>query len=81
MAKISPFDVLKEMGKRNLNIKALPLMDNLIEAHISGRNGIIRMYVDPDTASDAMHDKYMIATLIVADGKQYDEVKTELEKS
>lgn len=81
MAKISPFDVLKEMGRRNLDIKSLPLMANLINAHISGRDGIITMFVDPGTASDAIHDKYMVATLIVADGKQYDEVKLELEKS
>lgn len=76
---VSPFDVLKEMGRRELDIREFSLWDNLKSVRIDGKNGVLVMYIDPGTATDIITEKPLVAMLIVADSAQFNELKTELE--
>jgi hypothetical protein len=79
MKKVSNFDVLREMGDRNLDIRAFPVYDNLIQASQGKGRGTILLSVDPRTAGELMAGKHLIATLIIADGKQFSDLKEEME--
>jgi hypothetical protein len=79
MKKVNNFDVLKEMGNRNLDIRAFPVYDNLITAGQGKGRGTILLSVDPKTAGELMEGKSLVATLIIADGKQFSDLKEEME--
>jgi hypothetical protein len=78
--KVSNFDVLKEMGKRNLDIRGFPLFDNLKSADIRGSNGMITLLVNPETVKDILVRKPLVGMLVIADADQFNLVKAELEK-
>lgn len=88
MGKVNAFDVLKEMGQRNMDIRGFNLYENL--AHIQmvgkgkGEHGKITLTIDPKTAqqilNDAMRsDSSLIGMLVIADKKQFEQLKKELE--
>lgn len=79
MSKVNNFDVLKEMGKRNLDIRGFPLMANLKSANMNGKNGVVTMLVDPNTVRDLLIEKKLVGMLIVADAEQFDSLKSEME--
>ena len=76
--KVSAFDILKEMSRRNLDIRGFPLMPNLKSANIGKINGIITMMVDPQTVKDILTEKPLIGMLLIADRKQYENIEAEL---
>jgi len=75
------FDVLKEMSKRNMDIRGFPLHDNLKSANIYGKNGEITLLVDPATVHDLLIEKPLVGMLIIADRSQYDAVMAELSEA
>lgn len=80
-SKVNNFDVLKEMGERNLDIRGFPLMSNLVSANLNGANGVIKMTVNPETVRDLLVEKSLIGMLIIADADQFNHIKAELETS
>jgi hypothetical protein len=76
---VNNFDVLKEMGNRNLDIRGFPLFQNLERANFGKKNGHITITVNPETVKDIMLKKPLVGMLIVADKEQFDALKAELE--
>lgn len=76
---MSNFDVLEIMSNRNLDIKSFPVMNNLMNAR-TGKDGwgAITVAVDNGTAARIMRGDLLVAVLLVADGKQFQEVKEEI---
>ena len=77
MSKISAFDVLSEMGDRDLDVMAFPLNTNFKYAH-TGRDGWGEITIAVSNHVIANVDKY-VGSLYLADRKQYGEVESELE--
>ena len=77
--EVDPFDVLKEMTNKNMDIKAFPLSSNLIHVQ-TGKDGWSRVTiaVDNNTCAQIVVGGSLVMTLLIADGKQFEEVKKRL---
>jgi hypothetical protein len=80
MSAVSKFDILKEMARRNLDIRAFPMSDNLAAASADKTNGRITLLVNPETIMDMVQGKPLIGVLFIADGDQFEQVQAELER-
>ena len=78
-AKVDPFDVLKEMTNKNMDIKAFPLSSNLTQVQ-TGKDGWgrVTIAVDNQTCAQIVVGGSLVMTLLIADGKQFEEVKKRL---
>jgi hypothetical protein len=77
MAKVNNFDVLKEMGERNLDIRGFP---DCVGARKKKLGGVIEIGVNEGTLMDLLSEKPLVMMLIVADREQFNQVKAELEQ-
>lgn len=85
MSAINNFDVLKEMGERELDIKSFPL-GNIQEVNVikKGTMGVVKILIDPETANILMADfllgtSTVLGIFLIANMKQFNELKAELE--
>ena len=76
---VNNFDVLKEMGKRNLNIQMAPL-GNIIKMRKLKAGTQVTIGVAGDVITRITFGE-VVGGLILADKKQFDDVKGELETS
>jgi hypothetical protein len=74
--KINNFDVLKEMGNRNLDIR---LSNNFLRSQANPKGGTVTMAVDRQTIIDMATGKSFIICLLFADTEQFSAVKAEME--
>lgn len=79
MSKPNNFDVLKEMGKRNLDIRLFPL-ENFVAAKTHSLGGQVTWGVNRDTIMDLLANKQFCGGLILADKTQFDALAKELEE-
>jgi hypothetical protein len=73
---VNNFDVLKEMGKRNLDIR---LSNNFVSANATKNGGTVVMGVDRNTVIEMGTGKKFIICLLFANPEQFNTVKKELE--
>ena len=67
------FDVLKEMGEKNLDINLVPL-ENIIEVKIEGNNGKVVIGLPRSMAQRLIDEEDFNGGLILANKKQFDEL-------
>jgi hypothetical protein len=75
---VNNFDVLKEMSKRNMDIKMFP-RDNLREAKREGKQTWVKIAVDDETVLRLFRNDKLVFALLIADGEQFSTLKAELE--
>jgi hypothetical protein len=76
---INNFDVLKEMGKRNLDIRLTPL-GNIGNMRKVKAGTDVTIGVAGDVIAELLSEKF-VGGLIMADKVQFDQVKAEMEKA
>ena len=87
--KVNAFDILKEMGINNLDIRGFNIYNNVVDIRLVGKGqneyGKITLTIDPGTASILLRDiasnnHSFIGMLVIADKSQYETTKKSLEK-
>ncbi len=71
------FDVLREMVNRNMDIKGYPA-DNIKDLRTGKQWGQITIAVDNETVARMLWGESFVFMLLVANGKQFDELAKEL---
>lgn len=83
MPKINAFDVLKEMGERNMDIRMSRCVDNLVNVRKVKAGGHVTIGVDTAVADILMGFALGVnkhnAVFLVFDTDQFNQVKAELE--
>ncbi len=77
--KVNNFDVLKEMGQRNLDMRLFPI-ENLVAAKLHSLGGQVTWGVNRETILDMLANKKFCGGLILADKEQFDALAKELSK-
>lgn len=78
MPDISNFDVLKEMGKRNMDIRLSPL-DNITRLQRTNAGTQVTIGVAGDVVAALGFDHKFVGGLLLADRDQFESVKAEME--
>jgi len=71
------FDVLREMARRNLDVRLAPL-DNIIRARSVKAGTQVTVGVAGDVIAGLMNDRF-VGGFLLADKAQFDQVKAEIE--
>jgi hypothetical protein len=83
MSQVNAFDVLKEMGERNLDIRMSRCADNLVNIRKVRAGGEVTIGVDDTTRQIMMEyalgSKKHNAVFLVFNNEQFNQVKAELE--
>ena len=72
------FDVLKEMGLRGLDVRVTPL-SNVVTARRTRGGAELLIYVRGKTVILGLGNNAYVGGLVLADAKQFEKVKKELE--
>lgn len=74
---VNNFDVLKEMTKRDLNIRLAPI-DNITEMHKTKKGAKVTFGVEYEVMM-AIADHKVVGGFIIADLEQFNRIKKEME--
>lgn len=85
MSKVNAFDVLKEMGERNMDIRMSRCADNLVNIRKVRAGGQVTIGVDDEVRrimmEFALGRKTHNAVFLVFNNEQFNQIKAELEAS
>lgn len=80
MSKVNNFDVLRDMFTLNMDAKFAPIGTNLVSVDKKGVTCTITIGIDEATFNKLTSNAFVVGGLIVADGKDFEQLKREMER-